>query len=56
MITSTKTDNSQQLDKKKPPHAPLLSDRPEAEQILLTKAAAWAINAHQEQQRASGEP
>lgn len=35
---------------------PLFSDRPEAEQILLTKAAAWAINAHQEQQRASGEP
>ena len=35
---------------------PLFSDRPEAERIILTKAAAWAINAHQEQQRASGEP
>jgi GTP pyrophosphokinase len=35
---------------------PLFTDRPEAEQIILTKAAAWAINAHQEQQRASGEP
>jgi len=56
MNTPTKTDNSQQLKKAKPPHTPLLSDRPEAEQILLTKAAAWAINAHQEQQRASGEP
>jgi GTP pyrophosphokinase len=35
---------------------PLLSDRPESEQQVLRKAANWAINAHLDQQRASGEP
>ncbi len=35
---------------------PLLSDRPESEQQVLKKAANWAINAHLDQQRASGEP
>ncbi len=34
----------------------LLLDRPESEQQILEKAAAWAINAHLDQQRASGEP
>jgi GTP pyrophosphokinase len=36
--------------------APLLGDRPESEQKLLKKAVTRAINAHQDQQRASGEP
>ena len=35
---------------------PLLIDRPEPEQAVLKKAAAWAVNAHLDQQRASGEP
>jgi GTP pyrophosphokinase len=35
---------------------PLLADRSEPEQQVLEKAASWAINAHIDQQRASGEP
>ena len=35
---------------------PLLAERAEPEQQVLEKAASWAINAHLDQQRASGEP
>jgi len=34
----------------------LLSGRPETEQQVLKKAATWAMHAHHDQQRASGEP
>ena len=34
----------------------LLAGHPESEQQILEKAAAWAISAHRDQQRASGEP
>jgi GTP pyrophosphokinase len=38
------------------PIEPLLADRSEQQQQMLMRAAEWAINAHQDQQRASGEP
>ena len=38
------------------PLEPLLADRSEKQQQMLVRAAEWAINAHQDQQRASGEP
>ncbi|MEN8109146.1 MAG: GTP diphosphokinase [Pseudomonadota bacterium] len=34
----------------------LLNSRPELQQAVLTKAAQWAVNSHQGQVRASGEP
>ena len=34
----------------------LLSGRPASEQQVLKKSASWAMNAHHDQQRASGEP
>jgi len=53
---ATKTDAKLQLEAAILPLEPLLADRPEIEQQVLKKAATWAINAHQDQQRASGEP
>ena len=38
------------------PFEPLLAGCTETEQQILRKAATWAINAHLDQQRASGEP
>ena len=38
------------------PVADLLKGRPESERQILKKAAEWAISAHRDQQRASGEP
>jgi len=38
------------------PLEPLMADRSEEQQQILMRAAEWAINAHQDQQRASGEP
>jgi GTP pyrophosphokinase len=34
----------------------LLSDRPSAEALILSRAADWALNTHQGQRRASGDP
>ena len=52
----THTDESQNPDAASRPLELLLSDRPESEQQVLKKAASWAMNAHREQHRASGEP
>ncbi|MGD8312895.1 MAG: GTP diphosphokinase [Gammaproteobacteria bacterium] len=36
--------------------APLLQGKPESERQVLARAAAWAVKAHGEQRRASGDP
>ncbi len=56
MDKTTKTDVNLPLETTIQPLEPLLADRPESEQQVLKKAATWAVNAHQDQQRASGEP
>jgi GTP pyrophosphokinase len=54
--TPTKVDDSQQWEEAMRPFEPLLAGCTETEQQILRKAATWAINAHLDQQRASGEP
>jgi GTP pyrophosphokinase len=56
MKKSVTTDPSLHPDAVVRPIEPLLADRSEQQQQMLMRAAEWAINAHQDQQRASGEP
>jgi len=51
-----KTDVNMPLESTIQTLEPLLADRPESDRQILKKAATWAINAHQDQLRASGEP
>ena len=56
MNKTINTDVNLQLGAAIQPLESLLADRPESEQQVLKKAATWAVNAPQDQQRASGEP
>jgi len=53
---STHADDIQNPEASGQPLERLLSGRPASEQLVLKKAASWAMNAHHDQQRASGEP